>query len=192
MFLALGEITDRQLTTADLARGLRVDGLGTVIGGLFNTFPHTSFSQNVGLVGITGVRSRWVCAVGGIILIILGLVPKLAEVVASIPPFVLGGAGLVMFGMVAATGIRILAGVNLEENPNNLLVIAISFGFGLIPVVSHPFFNQLPKILAPILHSGILLSAVSAVILNAVFNGAKSLPKKGFKPMHAAHGAEPP
>ena len=188
MFLALGEICDRPLDREDLTRGLRVDGLGTLIGGMLNTFPHSSFSQNVGLVGVTGVRSRWVCAAGGVILIILGLIPKLAAVVASVPSFVLGGAGLVMFGMVAATGIRILAGVNLEEKPNNLLIIAISIGFGMIPIVSQQFFGQLPHVLGPLLHSGILLASISAVALNAYFNGAGGLATHGFDPVHAAHG----
>jgi xanthine permease len=190
MFLALGEITDRRISAEDLSRGLRMDGLGTLIGGIFNTFPHSSFSQNVGLVGVTGVRSRWVTAVGGVILIILGLIPKLAQVVASVPPFVLGGAGLVMFGMVAATGIRVLAGVNLEEKPNNLLIIAISIGFGMIPIVSRQFFNQMPHMLEPLLHSGILLSSISAVALNLYFNGARSIAEEGFAPVHAAHGLE--
>jgi uric acid transporter len=189
MFLALGEICDRHLDKEDLTRGLRVDGLGTLIGGILNTFPHSSFSQNVGLVGVTGVRSRWVTAVGGVIMIILGLIPKLAQIVASVPPFVLGGAGLVMFGMVTATGIRILAGVNLEEKPNNLLVVAVSIGFGMIPIVSQQFFGQLPHFLGPLLHSGILLASISAVALNAYFNGAPSLATGGFDPVHAAHGA---
>jgi NCS2 family nucleobase:cation symporter-2 len=188
MFLALGEICDRHLDREDLTRGLRVDGLGTLIGGMLNTFPHSSFSQNVGLVGVTGVRSRWVCAAGGVILIILGLVPKLAAIVASVPSFVLGGAGLVMFGMVAATGIRILAGVDLEEKPNNLLIIAISIGFGMIPIVSQQFFDQLPHFLGPLLHSGILLASISAVALNAYFNGARGLATHGFDPVHEAHG----
>jgi uric acid transporter len=190
MFLALGEICDRHLDAGDLTRGLRVDGLGTLIGGILNTFPHSSFSQNVGLVSVTGVRSRWVCAVGGVILLILGLIPKLAQVVASVPPFVLGGAGLVMFGMVTATGIRILAGVNLEEKPNNLLIIAISIGFGMIPIVSQQFFSQLPHVLGPVLHSGILLASICAVLLNVYFNGTRSLAKEGFDPVHAAHGVE--
>jgi len=188
MFLALGEICDRPLDKEDLTRGLRVDGLGTLIGGMLNTFPHSSFSQNVGLVGVTGVRSRWVCAAGGVILIILGLIPKLAAIVASIPSFVLGGAGLVMFGMVTATGIRILAGVNLEEKPNNLLIIAISIAFGMIPIVSQQFFGQFPHFLGPLLHSGILLASISAVVLNAYFNGARGLATHGFDPVHAAHG----
>ncbi|MCZ3114783.1 purine permease, partial [Acinetobacter baumannii] len=102
MFLALADITGKRLSNADLTRGLRADGLGTVIGGVFNTFPYTSFSQNVGLVTVTGVRSRYVAAAGGLILIAFGLFPKMAHVVASVPQFVLGGAGIVMFGMVAA------------------------------------------------------------------------------------------
>jgi uric acid transporter len=188
MFLALGEICDRPLDKEDLTRGLRVDGLGTLIGGMLNTFPHSSFSQNVGLVGVTGVRSRWVCAAGGVILIILGLIPKLAAIVASVPSFVLGGAGLVMFGMVTATGIRILAGVDLEEKPNNLLIIAISIAFGMIPIVSQQFFGQFPHFLGPLLHSGILLASISAVALNAYFNGARGFATHGFDPVHAAHG----
>src|SRR5262249_958007 len=112
MFLALAELPGKRLTQADLSAGLRTDGIGTVIGGLFNTFPYTSFSQNVGLVGVTGVRSRYVCVAGGVILMIMGLVPALGALVEAVPQFVLGGAGIVMFGMVAATGIRILADVD--------------------------------------------------------------------------------
>ncbi|KAF4531288.1 hypothetical protein B566_EDAN019391, partial [Ephemera danica] len=104
MFLALGDIAGKKINQPELAAGLRTDGLGTLIGGIFNTFPYTSFSQNVGLVGVTGVRSRYVCVAGGVIMMVLGLLPKLAALMESIPQFVLGGAGLVMFGMVAATG----------------------------------------------------------------------------------------
>jgi NCS2 family nucleobase:cation symporter-2 len=188
MFLALGEICDRRLTEEDLTRGLRVDGLGTLLGGIFNTFPHSSFSQNVGLVGVTGVRSRWVTAVGGVLLLLLGLLPKLAQVVASIPAFVLGGAGLVMFGMVTATGIRILAAVDLEGNRNNLLIIAISISVGMIPLVSKTFFSQMPHFLEPLLHSGILLASITAVVLNVYFNGMRA-GGHSFEPVHAADGA---
>ena len=171
MFLALGEMTGRKVTTDDLARGLRTDGLGTLIGGLFNTFPYTSFSQNVGLVGVTGIRSRWVTVVGGIILIAFGIFPKMGYVVASVPQFVLGGAGVVMFGMVAATGIRILAGVNYRTQPAAPYVIAISIGFGMIPLVADKFFQYMPKALSPLLGSGILLTSIAAVILNLYFHG---------------------
>ena len=180
MFLAIGEITGKKLSQRDISDGLRVDGLGTLIGGLFNTFPYTSFSQNVGLVGVTGVRSRFVCVAGGGILILLGLLPKLAFVVASVPMFVLGGAGIVMFGMVAATGIRILGGVDFQANRSNLYIVAISIGFGMIPLVADKFFVQMPKFLGPLLGSGILLASIVAVILNLFFNRIQA----------AAHAAE--
>ncbi|HKN02867.1 MAG TPA: nucleobase:cation symporter-2 family protein [Buttiauxella sp.] len=173
MFLALGDIVGRPTKQEDIMRGLRVDGIGTVIGGVFNSFPHTSFSQNVGLVSVTGISSRWVCVMSGGILLTFGLIPKMALVVASVPQFVLGGAGIVMFGMVLATGIRILSRVNYTTNRYNLYIVAISLGIGMIPVVSHQFFSQLPAAIQPLLHSGILLATVSAVILNYFFNGYK-------------------
>jgi uric acid transporter len=171
MFLALGEITGRKIDRDALSRGLRADGVGTLLGGLFNTFPYTSFSQNVGLVSVTGVRSRWVTVTGGGIMLVLGLIPKLAALVEAVPLVVLGGAGLVMFGMVAATGARILATVDFKTNRFNLFVVAISVGFGLIPLAAPGFFHNLPRDLQPLLESGILLCAVVAVVLNAFFNG---------------------
>jgi uracil-xanthine permease len=173
MFLALSDLTGRKVDQPALAAGLRTDGLGTLIGGIFNTFPYTSFSQNVGLVGVTGVKSRWVCVAGGIIMIVLGMLPKMAAFVESIPTFVLGGAGLVMFGMVAATGIRILATVDFKGNRHNLYIVALAIGFGLIPLVAPRWTQQMAHGLHPLLESGILLTAVAAVLLNIFFNGAK-------------------
>ncbi|MFU0503751.1 nucleobase:cation symporter-2 family protein [Pseudaminobacter sp. NGMCC 1.201702] len=172
MFLALGEMTDKHITQPMLSAGLRTDGLGTVIGGIFNTFPYTSFSQNVGLVGVTGVKSRFVCVAGGLIMIGLGLVPKMGALVEALPIFVLGGAGLVMFGMVAATGIRILAKVDFKTSRNNLFIVAVSIGFGMIPMVAPEFKMWLPHAIHPLIESGILLASISAVLLNAYFNGA--------------------
>jgi len=173
MFLALSDITGKKIDQPALAAGLRTDGLGTLIGGLFNTFPYTSFSQNVGLVSVTGVKSRWVCVAGGIIMIVLGMLPKMAAFVEAIPQFVLGGAGLVMFGMVAATGIRILSTVDYKGNRHNLYIVALSIGFGLIPLVAPRWTQQMAHGLHPLLESGILLTAVAAVALNVFFNGAK-------------------
>jgi len=173
MFLALGEITDKRISRSELAAGLRTDGLGTLIGGLFNTFPYTSFSQNVGLVGVTGVKSRWVCVAAGVIMIVLGMLPKMAALVESVPTFVLGGAGLVMFGMVAATGIRILANVDFRANRNNLYIVALSIGFGLVPLVAPRWMQHMAHSLHPLLESGILLTAISAVVLNLYFNGGR-------------------
>ncbi|MGA2056678.1 MAG: nucleobase:cation symporter-2 family protein [Bradyrhizobium sp.] len=174
MFLALGEMTGKTIDRDALSRGLRADGVGTLIGGIFNTFPYTSFSQNVGLVSVTGVRSRWVTITGGGIMLLLGLLPKLAALVEAVPLVVLGGAGLVMFGMVAATGARILTSVDFKNNRFNLFVVAISVGFGMIPLAAPGFFHNLPSNLQPLLESGILLCAVVAVILNAFFNGLGS------------------
>ena len=174
MFLALSDLTDKKISQTEMSAGLRTDGLGTLIGGIFNTFPYTSFSQNVGLVGVTGVKSRWVCVAGGVIMIILGMLPKMAAFVESIPIFVLGGAGLVMFGMVAATGIRILSTVDYKGNRNNLYIVALAIGFGLIPLVAPRWMQQMAHSLHPLLESGILLTAVSAVLLNLFFNGAKA------------------
>lgn len=172
MFLALSDLTGRKIDQPALAAGLRTDGLGTLIGGIFNTFPYTSFSQNVGLVGVTGVKSRWVCVAGGVIMIVLGMLPKMAAFVESIPQFVLGGAGLVMFGMVAATGIRILSTVDFKGNRHNLYIVALAIGFGLIPLVAPRWTQQMAHGLHPLLESGILLTAVAAVVLNIFFNGA--------------------
>jgi NCS2 family nucleobase:cation symporter-2 len=173
MFLALGDITGKKIGQPELAAGLRTDGLGTLIGGIFNTFPYTSFSQNVGLVGVTGVKSRWVCVAAGVIMVVLGLLPKMAALVESVPTFVLGGAGLVMFGMVAATGIRILSTVDFKGNKHNLYIVAISIGFGLVPLVAPRWTQQMAHGLHPLLESGILLTAVAAVVLNLFFNGSR-------------------
>lgn len=173
MFLALGDMTGREITQPRLAAGLRVDGLGTILGGIFNTFPYTSFSQNVGLVGVTGIKSRYICVAGGLILIVLGLIPKMAVMVEALPTAVLGGAGLVMFGMVAATGIRILAaGVDFAGNRFNLFIVAVSLGFGMIPLVAPDFKMWLPHAIHPLIESGILLASIAAVGLNLFFNGA--------------------
>jgi uric acid transporter len=174
MFLALGEMTGRKIDQAAIARGLRADGVGTILGGIFNTFPYTSFSQNVGLVGVTGVRSRWVTATGGAIMIALGLLPKMSALVEAVPVVVLGGAGIVMFGMVAATGARILTNVDFKTNRHNLFVVAISVGFGMIPLVAPNFFRYTPDVLHPLLESGILLAAIVSVLLNLFFNGLGS------------------
>jgi NCS2 family nucleobase:cation symporter-2 len=163
-----GQKVDRQALT----RGLRTDGLGTLIGGIFNTFPYTSFSQNVGLVAVTGVKSRFVCVAGGVILLALGVFPKMAALVESLPTVVLGGAGLVMFGMVAATGIRILAGVDFKNNRFNSLIVAISIGVGMIPLIAPNFKQWMPHNLHPLIESGILLASMAAVLLNIFFNGA--------------------
>jgi len=173
MFLALSDITGKAISRDELTAGLRTDGLGTLIGGLFNTFPYTSYSQNVGLVSVTGVRSRWVCVAGGLILVVMGLLPKMAALVEAVPLFVLGGAGLVMFGMVVASGIRILSTVDFKGNRNNLYVVAIAIGIGMIPQEAPLWTQQMAHEVRPLLESGILLTSISAVLLNRFFSWKK-------------------
>jgi xanthine permease len=193
MFLALSDMTGKKLSQEDMTRGLRTDGLGTLIGGIMNTFPYTSFSQNVGLVGVTGVRSRWVTVTGGVIMVVMGLVPKLGALAEAIPTFVLGGAGIVMFGMVAATGIRILSDIDYKTSRFNLYIVALSVGFGLIPLVAPDFFKKVDAAvpsLIPLLHSGILLTALVAVVLNVFFNGLGSREDAVAAARRATHGSE--
>lgn len=173
-FLAIGEIIDKPIGEEDLARGLRADGFATMLGGVFNAFPYTAFAQNVGLVGLTGVKSRFVVATSGAILVIMGLFPKLATIIASLPNAVLGGAGIAMFGIVAASGIKTLSKVDFVKNQHNVFIVAISVGIGLIPLVAPDFFKMLPSWSQTVVHSGITLGSLTAIILNAFFNGSKS------------------
>lgn len=182
--VAVGEIVEEKITPRKLADGLRADGLGTVIGGIFNTFPYTAFAQNVGLVAITGVRTRHVATVAGIILILLGLLPKMAAVVEGIPLPVLGGAGVALFGMVAASGVRTLTRVKFTNT--NILVVAISVGVAMLteaklyytdrtlgdtPVnVSLDLYHQFPDWFQTIFHSGISAGALAAILLNLLLN----------------------
>jgi xanthine permease len=189
MFLALGSMTGRKVDATDIKRGLRADSIGTILGAIFNTFPYVSYSQNIGLVGVTGVYSRWVCVAGGVIMLALGLIPKLAFIVASVPQCVLGGAGFIMFGMVAATGIKILSTVNFTTQRFNVLIVAISIGFGVIPIVSPNFFHIMPAELRPIFGDAIIMTSIAAVLLNAYFNRTtKEEAMEGS--ILAAHAAE--
>ena len=169
--MAIGEMTGRQITEDDLTRGLRTDGLGNVIGGLFNTFTYTTYAQNVGLLQITGVLSRWVVAAGGVMLILLGCLPKVAFISASIPSYVIGGAAILMFGMVSATGVKILAQVDFVKNRRNLYIVAVSVGLAMVPVVADGVFDQLPEAVGRFFHSGVLVGTFSAALLNLLFNG---------------------
>ncbi|OIJ68579.1 nucleobase:cation symporter-2 family protein [Streptomyces mangrovisoli] len=167
--LAVGEMTGRKVDERSLADGLRADGLSTVLGGVFNTFPYTAYAQNVGLVGMTRVRSRWVVAAAGGILVLLGLLPKLGAVVAAIPAPVLGGAGLVMFGTVTASGLRTLAEVDFKGN-DNLTVVAVSVAVGMLPVGVPTVYAKFPDWFQTVMDSGISAGCVTAVALNLVFN----------------------
>ncbi|GGG18947.1 xanthine permease [Rhodococcoides trifolii] len=166
--LAVGEIVDKKVEPRQLSDGLRADGLSTVLGGVFNTFPYTAFAQNVGLVAITGVKTRHVASFAGIILILLGILPKLGAVVEGVPLSVLGGAGIALFGMVAASGVRTLSQVRF--NNTNVLVVAISVGVGLLPTVSPTLYEDFPTWFQTIFDSGISAGALTAILLNMLLN----------------------
>ncbi len=170
MMFALARIVDRPLSPDDLARGLRADAVGAFIGGLFNSLPYTSYSQNIAIVGMTGVRSRFVCATAGAILILLATAPKLSFLVTAIPSPVLGGAAILMFGMVAANGVRTLGEVDFGPGTRNLYVVALGLGVGLIPTTDAHFFDALPAAAASFLHNGVMLGIVTAVLLNLLLN----------------------
>ena len=168
--IAIGSIVGREIDSNRLARCLRADGLSTFIGGILNSFPYTAFAQNVGLIAVTRVKSRFVVAASGIILIALGLFPKMAAVVASIPNSVLGGAGVAMFGMVIASGIRALSKVKFDGT-YNLMIVAVSVGVSMITLTAPNFFHSFPAWANIIFHSGITLGSITAVILNLILNG---------------------
>ena len=174
LFYSLSIILNKPLSRDHFKRGLRADALGAALGGVFNTFPYTTYSQNIGLIGITGIRSRFVCVYAGLILIALGLFPKLAYFIALIPYPVLGGVALIMFGMVAASGARLIQEVDFGKNIHNMFIFGISLGVGLIPTVAPTFFQALPEFFTPLVKSGVLLTMLSAIILNLFFNGIPS------------------
>jgi xanthine permease len=166
--LAVAEVTGSKVDSRRIANGLRADMLSSTVAPIFNTFTQSAFAQNVGLVAITGVKSRFVVAAGGGILVILGLLPVLGRVVASIPSPVLGGAGVVLFGSVAAAGIRTLA--KAKDDNMNMLIIATSLAFGCIPMVKPDFYAQFPTWFGTIFQSSISSATIMAVLLNIIFN----------------------
>jgi xanthine permease len=167
--LALGKIVGRPADEKIIEGGLRADTLGSAISPLFNGFMCSAFAQNVGLVAMTKIRSRFVVAVGGAILIVLGLVPVAASVIALVPLPVLGGAGIVLFGTVAASGIQTLATAALEKG-ENALIVAAAVGIGLIPIAAPQFYHAFPEDLLVVLDSGISTGCVVAIVLNLAFN----------------------
>ncbi|WP_336714832.1 nucleobase:cation symporter-2 family protein [Arthrobacter sp. USHLN218] len=171
--LAVGEIARTKVDSRRIADGLRADMLSSALAPVFNSFTQTAFAQNVGLVAITGVRSRFVVTAGGAIMLVLGLLPVLGRVVAAVPTPVLGGAGIVLFGTVAASGIRTLSKVDYKDNMN-MVIVAVSLAFGMIPVVKPEFYDQFPTWFGIIFHSGISSAAIMAVLLNLLFNQLKA------------------
>ena len=167
--LAVGEIIETKVDSKRLGNGLRADMISSALAPLFGSFTQSAFAQNVGLVAVTGVKSRYVVATAGMILVTLGLLPVMGRLVAAVPTAVLGGAGLVLFGTVAASGIRTLAQVDYRNNMN-LIIVATSIGFGMIPIAAPSFYHHFPTWFETIFHSGISSAAIMAILLNLLFN----------------------
>lgn len=167
--LAIGEIVDKPVGPTQIARALRADGIGTVFAGFFNSFTMVTFGNNVGLVSFTRVMSRFVVATAGIMLVILGLLPKVGALVASLPGPVLGGIGVVILGTVGAIGVRIMLQADLTDM-RNVLIVAVSFGFGMMPVGAPAFYDNMPTAVQTILGSGISAGGISAFVLNLLLN----------------------
>lgn len=165
---ATGEVVGKRITPKQVANALRADGLSTLLGGVFNSFPYTCFAQNVGLVRLTRVKSRWVVTAAGIIMIILGILPKAGAVVASIPGPVIGGASLAMFANVAVVGIQTLSKVDMRDN-RNAVIVSTSIGLAMLVTLKPDLASLMPSWLQIIFGSGVTIGALTAFILNLLF-----------------------
>ncbi|MFX9524962.1 nucleobase:cation symporter-2 family protein [Acinetobacter baumannii] len=167
--IAVGDIVGTQVDSKRIANGVRADMFSSAIAPIFGSFMQSAFAQNVGLVAITGIKSRFVVAAGGVILIILGLLPVMGRLIAAIPMPVLGGAGLVLFGSVAASGIRTLAKIDYNDQ-KNLIIVATALSAGMIPIINHEFYAHFPVWVQTLFHSGISSTCIFAILLNLLFN----------------------
>ncbi|WP_017431154.1 nucleobase:cation symporter-2 family protein [Vreelandella jeotgali] len=172
-FMALSDATHRKLTGKKLSSGILCDGLGSALASVFSTTPFSSFSQNVGIVAISGVASRHVVAITGGMLILAGLFPVLGALVVAIPLPVLGGAGLVMFAMIISAGISMLS--RIEFNKRNMLIIAVSIGSGMAVTVRPELLNHLPEFARVALASGITTGSLVALVLSGILPGREAV-----------------
>jgi len=172
---ACADIVDKPVDKNDVARALRADGLSTTLGGILNSFPYTCFAENVGLVRLTKVKSRYVVATAGLFMMIIGIFPKVGAAVAAIPPPVLGGASFALFGTVAVVGVQILRRVDFHDE-RNVIVLAISLAMAITPTVYPTIFAEFPEGVRTIINSGITMGSITAILLNLIFNvwGGKS------------------
>ena len=172
VYLALSDITKDPITSTRLRNGYRAEGLAVLLGGIFNTFPYTGFSQNVGLVKLSGIKTRLPIYYAACFLVLLGLLPKFGALAQIIPSPVLGGAMLVMFGFVSIQGMQILARVDFEHNEHNFLIAAVSIAAG-VGLNNSTLFNGLPTGFQMFFANGIVVASVLAIVLNAILNRNK-------------------
>lgn len=176
-YLGIGRICEKKITENDIVRGIRAEGISTILGGIFNSFPYTTFNQNLGLLALSRVKSRFVVVASGIILICLGLIPKFAALATIIPNPVIGGATTIMFAMVAVAGIQMLQSVDFDKT-GNMMIVACSIGIGLGVTIVPSILDHTPQFFKSIFSSGIVSASVVAVILNAFFNFKEMNPSK--------------
>ena len=167
--MAIHEMVDKPVEGKNISKGLLADSISTILAGVFNSFPQTPFAQNVGLVSLTGIKSRFVAVYAGIILLVLSFVPKFGALIVAIPKPVLGGVGFAMFGMVLVGGIRTLSKVQFDGT-KNAIIVAVSIGLAMIPLANDGFYHNFPNWVQTIFHSGITTGSLSAVVLNIFFN----------------------
>ena len=172
VYLALSDITKDPINSTRLRNGYRAEGLAVLLGGIFNTFPYTGFSQNVGLVKLSGIKTRLPIYYAAAFLVLLGLLPKFGALAQIIPSPVLGGAMLVMFGFVSIQGMQILARVDFEHNEHNFLIAAVSIAAG-VGLNNSTLFNGLPTGFQMFFANGIVVASVLAIVLNAILNRNK-------------------
>ncbi|WMJ79743.1 nucleobase:cation symporter-2 family protein [Clostridium sp. MB40-C1] len=164
--LAIGAACEHEVTGEELSSGVLCDGIGSMIAGVFNAGANTTFSQCTGLINVTGVASRFVAIVAGILLMIAGLIPKFGAVVAAMPNPVLGGAGIIMFGMIAGAGIKMLGEVKFDRR--NMLVVSVSITLGLGVIFKPDILSKFPTAVQTIFGSGVTTGTISAILLNIV------------------------
>ena len=171
---AVTKVVGTDLPPRRLAAGLRADMAATAVAPLLNSFPPTAFAQNIGLISVSRVRSRFTVAAGGVLLVLLGLVPVLGRVVASVPTPVLGGAGIVLFGSVAAAGIRTIGEAPRRDDidsGHDTMIVAVSLALAVMPIAVPGLYASLPSLVAMVLGSGVSAAAFSSVLLNLLLKG---------------------
>ncbi|MFJ7828264.1 nucleobase:cation symporter-2 family protein [Psychrobacillus sp. NPDC096623] len=169
VYFALGDMLGKKIEKEDLTKGYRAEGIAVLLGGIFNSFPYTTFSQNVGLMQISGIKTKTVIYITGAMLIVLGFIPKIAALTTIIPASVLGGAMIAMFGMIVAQGIKMLSKV-ISDSEDNSMIIACSIGIGLGVTVVPELFDALPSSMKILTSNGIVAGSMTAIILNIIFN----------------------
>ncbi|MDH6371263.1 xanthine permease [Paenibacillus sp. PastF-3] len=172
VYFAVGKVIDQKVEQKQIVNGLRSEGVAIMLGGIFNAFPYTAFSQNVGLISLSRIKTRNVIFAAGGIMIVLGLLPKLAALTTIVPNAVLGGAMIVMFGSVAVSGISILSDVDLRKD-GNLLIAACSIAVGLGSATLPAMFAELPEFARMLLQNGIVSGSLTAIVLNIFLSKTK-------------------